>query len=168
MIWIYRRYQDVANSAVVKWGTHQKDIMRWIHARDHESLWWRGERLPEDFVAWVDGLDPESLSDHEAAVMFWYVRNRFYFDLGLDRRDDTLLVAYEDLVTDPKAQGERIFRFLGLPFDPASVHDVRSSSVSKQAFPEVRPEIVERAEALSRRLDERRRAEEDGSLMESA
>jgi len=154
VIWIYRRYQDVANSAVVKWQDHQRDIMRWIHQRDLEKLEWRGERLPEDFVSWVDDLDPDGLTPHEGAALFWILRNRFYFDLGLQDRHDVHLVRYEELVQDPVPCATGVFEFLGLPFDPSYVADLRTSSIGKRPLPEIREEIALRCEELIERLDE--------------
>jgi len=159
VVWIYRDYRDVANSAVRKWGEHQKDIMRWIHRRDFERLGWRGERLSADFVAWVDALAPESLSPHEAAALFWILRNRFFFDLGLDRRGDVLLVRYEDLVHHPRLGAERIFRFLGVGFQERYVAGLRTSSVGKRHFPGAREEIVRTCEELTERLDRCLRAD---------
>jgi hypothetical protein len=163
VVWIYRRYQDVANSAVVKWQGHQRDVMHWIHQRDFERLGWRGERLPEDFVALVDSLEPDALTAHEGAALFWLLRNRFYFELGLDRRPDVLLVRYEDLVQDPRPHAERVFRFLDLEFDPTYVAGLRSSSVGRRPFPEIREPIARRCEEMTERLDACYRAVGSGS-----
>ena len=46
-LWMYRRPDDVARSAQVKWADHQRDVLRRIHVRDWTALRWRGERLSD-------------------------------------------------------------------------------------------------------------------------
>ena len=55
------------------------------------------------------------MDPHTAAALFWYVRNDLFFRLGLDRRDDVLLVSYASMVAGPHAEAERICAFLDLP-----------------------------------------------------
>ena len=57
-----------------------------------------------------------AMSPESAAALFWYLRNRLYFELGLDRRADVLLVSYGAMVADPAAEMGRICEFLDLPY----------------------------------------------------
>lgn len=154
-LWIYRRVADVANSAVRNWGGHQKDIMRWISEGDWHRLGWRGELLAPESVEKIEAIYSDKLSPEEAGALFWWLRNRIYFDLGLDRDERVLLVRYEDLVGDPPAQFRRIFDFVGCPWDDAVVEDVFATSVGKAPFPDIDPRIRELCDELTARLDAR-------------
>lgn len=152
-IWIYRRFQDAASSTVRNWGGHQLDIMRWIVDGDTDWLGWRGERLPSDLVELAHALFRDDMSWEEAAAFTWLVRNRFFFDLGLDRDPRVLLVRYEDLVGSDEEPFRRLFEFVGVPLSPTFLDHVFSESVGKHAFPPIHPELERRCRALLERLD---------------
>lgn len=152
VFWIYRGYQDVANSAVRNFGSHQKDILRWIVQGDFDWLAWRGERLASDLVEFIRGCFRETMCDEEAAALVWYMRSRLYFDLGLHRCKRTLLVRYEDLVQDTERSFYRLFDFAGIPFDPGFCRHVFASSVRRHDFPEIAPSVRERCEGLQSRF----------------
>lgn len=154
-IWIYRGYRDVANSAVKNWGTHQVDIARWIVERNWEILDWRGERLGTEVDGLIRRVYRAEMSPQEGAALFWYTRNHFYFELGLDEEDRVLLVQYEDLVAHPAEAFRRVFEFIRCPFDPAFVSDVFLSSIGKTEFPAIDPRIESACEELQARLDTR-------------
>ena len=60
LIWVYRHYADVANSALALWGEHQKDLIKRFHDRNLKSLNWRGDRVPESVIREVGDLyDPD-------------------------------------------------------------------------------------------------------------
>src|SRR6476469_6916604 len=67
----------------------------------------------------VRSFDTAAMTPETAAVLFWVVRNQLYFDLGLDRRDDVLLVSYDDFVAEPGLQMRRLCAFTGLLYRPA-------------------------------------------------
>ncbi len=151
-VWIFRGHTDVANSAVRNFGEHMRDIVRWIARGDTDLLGWRGERLAPDVVDLVREVDRDDLPLEDASALFWYMRNRFFFDLGLDRNPRTLLVRYEDLVTGGEAAFARVFSFLETPFDPAFLEGLFSDSVGKNAFPEIDPRIQRACDELEARL----------------
>lgn len=156
-IWMYRHYYDVANSAVQKWGDHQKDIMRQIVADQRDQVGWRGERLDEAVVAQIKTLYSETLSDHEGAVLQWILRNNFYYSLGLDQHPRVALVNYRQVVQNPESMLARIFAFCQLPFDKTLAAQVHSSSVSReQPFALAEP-IQAVADALWHRLEANQR-----------
>jgi hypothetical protein len=158
VIWPYRRYQDVANSAVRKWGGHQREIIRAIAGGGEAWLGWRGERLAPDVVETIGRLYRDDLSPEEGAALQWYLRNHFYFRLGLDRDPRVLLLRYEDLVTSPKGHFERIFAFLGdCPLAGLDLSAINPRSIGKASFPGVDPSIAALCEEMMERLDERNR-----------
>ncbi len=152
-LWIYRHYSDVANSAVNKWGEHLKDVMRQITVGDWEALGWRGERLSEENIMLVKELYSPEMTFPEAAALMWYLRNQWYFALGLDQDPRTILVRYESLVQEPDAGFRRIFEFLGVPYDPEIIEDVSDRSIGKGQQVDISPRVREVCDAMFERLD---------------
>lgn len=153
-IWMVRRFRDVANSSVRKWGDHHKKVVLDIAAGRWDRLGWRGERLPPRLIDQVREIaDPEMLPEAGAA-MFWYLRNSFYFALGLDQHPRVTLSRYEDLVTRPQQAFPALFAQIGVPFDSAYVSDIVPTSVGKAPFPEINNDVQALCEALTVRLDE--------------
>jgi hypothetical protein len=153
-IWIYRHYPDVANSMARNWPGHSRDILRWIAAGDTDWLAWRGERLAPDSIEFVRACFRPEMPDEEAAAVFWWLRNRFFFELDLGRDPRVLLVRYEDLVAGGDEAFRRVFDFAGVPYSPQYVDEVFDSSVGKRPFPSIDTRVRERCEQLFLRLEE--------------
>jgi hypothetical protein len=153
-IWIYRRYEDVANSCARKtWGSHLKDLTRWVAAGELEKLGSRGKRISQQTVRIFSELFREDLAPEDYACLYWYLRNQLYFDLGLDKEPRVLLVQYEDAVLNKERVFEGVFEYLGIPFHPSTTDDVFASSVGKNTWPGVDPAIRALCEDLKARLD---------------
>jgi hypothetical protein len=152
-LWMYRRPDDVARSAQVKWADHQRDVLRRIHVRDWDALRWRGERLSEDVIKTVDThYDPE-MSLASASILYWWVRNRLFFELRLDQDARVRPVRYEPLVQDPRSSFREVFDFLGLAFEDRFVEDVHAKSVKTDSEHDVDPSIASLAKDLLMELD---------------
>jgi hypothetical protein len=160
-IWMVRDFRDSANSMVNHWGDHARDIIRrialWEWKKVYEKtgeIWdWRRDRLSETMIEVCQRFYREDMLPQEAAVLFWWIRNQFFFDLGLDRHSRVMLVRYEHLVSDKVAQFEAVFGFLGLPFKPHFVDDVVISSIGKYESPGITPEIEKLAVDMLERLN---------------
>lgn len=153
-IWIYRRYQDAANSSVHKWGSHLKDLVHWVARGEPERLGARGTRISADTVRLFGDLFNRDLSNEDGASLYWYMRNQLYFDLNLHRDPRVLIVQYEDTVLNKEKAFQRIFGFLGFPYDPAVIDGIFGSSVGKHRWPGIDTRIQEICDALQVRLDE--------------
>lgn len=154
-IWVYRRYEDMANScARMKWGPSMKDYVRWVAHGELEKLGARGKRISADTVQLFGDLFREDISIEAAACLYWYMRNQLYFDLNLHADPRVLLVQYEDTVQSPVRAFRRIFDFLGFPFDPAIMDGVFASSVGKHNWSGADPAIEEVCDVLKGRLDQ--------------
>ena len=153
-VWMYRRYADVANSAVRLWGNHLKEVAGHIARGRMEEVGWRGERLSETAKETVRELYSDDLGPAEGSALFWWVRNTFLFELGLHENERVLIVNYEDLVGDPDPGFRRIFAFLGSPFDPRFRAAVHTTSIGRSPSPEIAPEIARRCDAMMERLDD--------------
>jgi hypothetical protein len=156
-IWIYRRYQDVASScAHMQWGPQMRDFARWVAHGETARLGSRGERIARETIELFSHLYREDLSVEEGACLYWYMRNRLYFDLHLDTDPRVMLVQYEDAVLNRAEAFTRIYAFLGLPFDDPTITDgVYASSVGKYPWPEVDPAIERECDELQAKLDAR-------------
>lgn len=151
IIWIYRGYRDTVNSAVAKWKTSRKHLKEL--ATGDAGAGWRFGGLNAAKLELVREVYDDGMSLHAADAMFWYLRTSLYFDLGLNSRDDVLLVKYEDLVTGPATQFPRIFSFLGCDFSLRYLEGVYSSSVASTSFPSIPERITRLCTELEVRLD---------------
>lgn len=153
-IWVYRRYEDVANSSARKrWGYHLNDLARWVARGELERLGARGKRISADTVQLIGKLFREDLSKEDGACLYWYMRNQLYFDLNLHMDPRVLIVQYEDTVLNQERAFRRIFDFLGFPYDRAVLDGIFASSVGKHPWPGIDPAVQEVCDGLKARLD---------------
>lgn len=151
-LWAVRAWADVANSAVKKWGDHQRDvILQIVHGRA-DVVGWRGERLPEAVVARLAELAAPGLSPAAGAALFWWLRNSFYLSLGLDQDPRVQVVRYESLVTRPHEAFVPVFEHCGVPYQAAYTAGIVPTSVGRAPAPEVSPAIAAACDALAARL----------------
>ena len=115
-LWAYRSAEARARSAVAKFGDHNLQVLRDL-AAGRQLHSWQAQGLSPDSLALIRSFDLATMTPVSAAALFWYVRNRLVFELGLDRRDDVLLVSYDAMVRAPDAEMRRISAFLGFPYD---------------------------------------------------
>jgi hypothetical protein len=153
-IWVYRRYEDMANSSArKKWTDHLKNLARWVSLGELEKLGSRGKRISADTVRLLGDLFREDLSTEESACLYWYMRNQLYFDLSLHTDPRVLIVQYEDTVLNKERTLRRVFDFLGFPYDPTVINGIFASSVGKYPWPGIDPAIQEACDGLKSRLD---------------
>lgn len=152
-LWTYRHFDDVANSAYQKWGAHQREVVTAAVKGDLTTWGWRTERLSERVLADLRRVWRDDLSELEGALLFWYMRNSFFRELGLHLHPRVLLVKYEDLVTKPEAAFRRVFTHVGAAFDKAFLGRVHSESVGRKPPPMASPAIRELCAGLEAELD---------------
>jgi hypothetical protein len=116
-VWVWRDVDDRARSEVAKFGDSNLRALRAIAAGTIGDAW-QGQRLDDEARALIREFDYDRMTPHAAAALFWYVRNRLFFRLRLDRRADALLSSYDALVDDPEAATRRLCDFLEMPYDP--------------------------------------------------
>jgi hypothetical protein len=152
-LWPYRHYRDVASSNVRKFGVNagERDVRPMAERATGN---WRSEYVPEDAWRTVKQIYREGMSPHDAAALFWYVRNYLYFDLALDLDPRVMLIKYEELVAAPRQWFELIYSFVSQPFPgPRVVAQIHPRSVGKGRKVELSPNLVESCERLLARLD---------------
>lgn len=151
VLFLYRHYAPVAASNLKEFGQRNGiNNLRAIVSSD--SLTWRSEGVPRDVRAVVRAHFHEQMKPHDAAALFWYVRNRFFFDLGLDRHPDVLTLRYEELLSDPARAMQGIYRFAGAPFTDRGIGLVRPEPARKRIA--LSAEIEALCAGLLSRLDE--------------
>lgn len=124
VVFLYRHYAAVASSNLKLFGRLNgiNNLRPIVHG---ETDNWRSEGVPAEVRALVTRHFREDMNPYDAAALFWYVRNRFYFDLGLDRRADVLPLRYEDLLRDPAGRMAGLYRFVGAPMSQRGLGLVR-------------------------------------------
>ena len=159
-LWIYRRYEDVVNSALRNFDIH-REFLRWM-IEDPERARWRAENVTAENMQLVRHYYDKGASDPSSRALIWYLRNFQYYQQKLDQDPRVLLVCYERLVTDPHAEFSRVFKFSGLSGDSGTLAKVHSRSIKKNKVPEIEPEIRQLCDGLFARLDKTR--DEQGAL----
>ncbi|MEO7269239.1 MAG: sulfotransferase domain-containing protein [Knoellia sp.] len=150
-LWVVRDVVERARSEVSKFGPANLIALREIAAGRGE-LRWQGERLPTASVELVRSFDTERMTPHTAAALFWVVRNQLVFDLGLDARDDVLLVSYDAFAADPESEMRWICTFLDFPFSPELCSHVTRRSTHGHGPLDIDPRVLTLAKDLDARL----------------
>ena len=151
-VWIYRDPHDVARSAVEKWGAHQTEVVTAVVNGDTETWGWRTAQVPDEVRAALARVWRPDLTPHEGALLFWVLRNQFFFSQGLDRDPRVRLVRYADLVQRPADAFDGLFTHLGAAFSAEWVESVRASSLGR-ATPQGAAEIRALVDDLLARMD---------------
>jgi hypothetical protein len=172
LIWIYRGFADTVNSAVAKWSSTQKDMMqsigdalletgslqgaldRFDRLDDKPNCGIYAERMAVETVAKLIEWTRVAMTDHTGAAILWYIRNRIFFDLRLDRDPRAMLVRYEDLVRSPEAQIERMCRFMEMKYSSRLTKKVLGSSINEASVPDLPATVLYACEGLTRQLDD--------------
>ena len=152
-LWMYRHYKDVARSNLKRFG-QDRGIRNLRPIVEREPNNWRSENVPEYIRDIVVEHFSEDMPLHDAASLFWFVRNNFYFELELDKNPNVMIYRYNDLVTKPSKMMRSVYKFLGqtYPGDKILSH-VHHSSVGKGKDVEISPEIEYLCVDMLNRLD---------------
>jgi hypothetical protein len=112
-VWMFRAYESVAASDLAYFGLHNGERnLRLLLTNDPPN--WRAELVPPSTRAVLEQHYAPDMSPHDAAALFWWARNRLFFDLRLDERPDVLLCGYEALVAAPVRVMRSIYGFCGV------------------------------------------------------
>ncbi len=151
-IWVLRRYRDVVESSLRKWGARLQLAIRRL-ATEENCDHWMADRMSRSRRKLLRDLYHDEMSVQTAAALRWYLRNEIYFDLDLpNRRDRALLVRYEDLVESPPREFASVFAFLDLDFHESYVAGVAATAGRSRALAEIDPAVEELCEGLAARL----------------
>lgn len=150
-VWIVRAFEDVVNSATRSFGNFPQQVGRIAANRD--AAQWRGRGMSAATHALVRALYRPDMNEASAAALTWYFRNVLYFEHEFATCPSVLLVRYEDLVSEPVAQFQRIFGFLDMAC-PSWIGDhITPRSIGKNASPQIDPGVRAACEELTGRFD---------------
>jgi hypothetical protein len=115
IVWLYRDFRDAAVSNINTFGRDAGayDLQCIIDNRDGD---WRSEGLSEQLRATVAEIFSPDMDPHDAAALFWFVRNSWLFELNLATNERVTLLSYERLVAEPAAEMKKLYAFLGHKF----------------------------------------------------
>lgn len=129
--WAFRRASDRANSAVAKFGSNNLELLR-AFAKGEMMDTWQAQGLSDESMGLIRKYDLEQMSPHSAAGLFWLIRNNMFFEMGLDKDPRVLPIAYEDLVSDPRAVMQGFCKFCGINYEDRLVSNIHSRSIGKE------------------------------------
>jgi hypothetical protein len=114
-LWMFRHWTDVARSNLARFGLDNglRNLGRVVARRSGD---WRAEHVPDRVYSVVAEHFSESMDPHDAAALFWWVRNAHFFELGLGERPDVRTCRYEELVAEPERVLRGVYRFADRPF----------------------------------------------------
>lgn len=150
-LWVYRNVDDRVRSSIAKFGDTNLRALADIAAGATDR--WEAAGIADDKLELIRSFDYGSMTPASGSALFWFLRNSLYFDRGLDRRDDVLLVSYDAFVADPDTEMRLVCRFLGFQWRPGlTSHVTRRAPVDRQPL-SLEPRIRELCDDLQGRLD---------------
>lgn len=151
-LWMFRDWRDVARSNLARFGEgNGVRNLRFIYERCKDD--WRAEAVPDDVAQVVIDAFSEGMRPHDAAALFWWVRNEHFFAQALERDARVRMCRYEELVADPAEEMRRIYAFMGeaLPGDLGFAR-VSKGSLGLGSEIDVSPSVAERCDEMQQRL----------------
>jgi hypothetical protein len=124
-LWMFRDYRKVLSSNLSLFGINNgiNNLRPIVNNEPHN---WRSENVSAETRAMVLQHFAEDMDPFDAAALFWIVRNRLFFELGLDRNEAVSMCRYDDLVANPGAVMRRIYDFAGSKYPSDTIiADVR-------------------------------------------
>ena len=151
-IWAYRNVDDRVRSAIKKFGDSNLRVLR-AYAAGQAKDAWQVQGLSPENADFVRSFDFSRLSAESGAALFWYIRNSLYFELALDRRPDTILISYDQLLAEPRQVASALCAFLGLGYRQEVIAQIDPRRPARKEPLPLDQRIRQRCEALQERLD---------------
>jgi len=149
-VWVYRGVDGRVRSAQARFGDHARVALADVAAG--RGAPWQGQGLPAATLDVLRAQPWDAVSVEEAQAWLWWARNSLVFDLGLDRRNDVLVVDYDRLVEDPNRELARMVGFLGLSWRPELASHVEARRPSGLRLESIDGEVRQRCDELTERL----------------
>lgn len=153
VLWVYREVTGRTKSAVAKFGDSNLRVLRRFAEDDGYVHWQLGgsEGLSDASRRIIQRYDVASLTPADGSALFWLIRNRLFFELGLDKRSDVMLVSYDRFISDPELTMNGVCRFLGLSFDAKYIDHVGVRRTQSDG-PKINDELLKECRDLEARL----------------
>lgn len=128
-IWMYRRYENRATSAVQKFGNHNLGLMKDFSQEKNLDIW-QAKGLRTEDIDLIKSFEPDTMTPETAAVLFWYIRNQLFFSQKLENNKNVILVSYEGLVRKPEDTMRAISNYLGCEYNSAMASEIHANSLT--------------------------------------
>lgn len=138
-IWIYRAFQDVANSRLRAFP-HATRAIR-LACRGETGGGWFDEGLSPETRRILREFDVERLSDFDLACLTWWARNRICIERALWQYGKVAIVRYEKLAADPATGFSSLFEFLAMPASAHALRFIRATSIGRHEAPPLDAEV---------------------------
>jgi hypothetical protein len=116
IVWIFRHYSTCIASHV-RYYRAEHDAVEYVQdIVNPAASSWKCVGLSRQARARLAEYQHVRLTPKSAYAIYWLARNLLYFNMIKSER--VHVVNYEALIEAPQAQGERIFKALGLPYRP--------------------------------------------------
>jgi hypothetical protein len=146
-VWMIRRYPEVAQSNVNRFGTDNpyRDLQP-ICSRDATD--WRYRGVTEEAWETVTSLLNRRLTPFDAAALFWWTRNQLYFDQRLWEDDRIRILRYERACNQPDEVIRSLSDHIGLALPIDSI----APRVRARPLPAETTELDPEVDRLCRKL----------------
>ena len=153
ILWMYRDFRDAAVSSINTFGPSAGayDLQCVIDNRRGD---WRSEGLSDELRDIAAANFSPDMPPHEAAALFWFLRNSWFFEQNLQTNERVTICRYGRLVAEPKAEIEKLYNFIGhkLPNRRILPH-IRRDSIGQGGGLEFSENIERLCTSLLERLD---------------
>ena len=133
-IWAYRGMEGRVRSSLSKFRDHNLTVLADVAAGRSLDRW-QAQGIRPDTMELIRSFDWERTSPASASALFWYVRNRLVFDLGLTDRSDLVVISYRDLVSNPREAIEPVLNLLDLRFTEDLISHIDARETSRITAP---------------------------------
>ena len=151
-IWIYRGYQDVANSHLKRFAHATRAIK--IVCNNQTGGGWFKEGVSKGSAKILREIHASyQLGEYDYACLAWWTRNRIFIEKKLKGSPNLIPLRYEDIVTEPDRTLSALFEFVGLRNSKCVYKYVHQRSIKKNAYPSLVPIVRELCEDLQTELN---------------
>ena len=153
-VWMLRRYEDVANSSLRRFGVAARNRNLGAIVRN-DRIHWMAEGASDAVREVVGRYFSEDMPPLDGKALIWYVRNSLYFEQALQNHPRVRLLHYRDITGDPEAAMRGLYAFAGATY-PANdiVAGIHRRSVGLGRGIQLNPEIRDLCEDMWGRFEE--------------
>ncbi len=154
VLWVYRDFKEVALSNIKKFGENHGGYAHVEAIIKSDANNWRGENISEHTQKVIEQHAEKGLNALEASCLFWYARNRLFFEQKLEASDRVTLWKYDEFVASPKLLLDQLLQKLGYPISKTRVtREVSNQSIGNAKSIEISSDIADLCSALQVELD---------------
>jgi hypothetical protein len=140
-VWMLRHYRGVARSSLRRFGENNsyQDLQPFC---DPDSLDWRCRGASKETRETVVELMHEELAPLDAAALFWWARNRLYFEQQLWRDERIRIIRYERACNSSEEVAAALSEYIQIPLPQRSIAaKVRPEPAVGQEVKDLRPDV---------------------------